>query len=237
MPDTTDKQHILSFLRGGAWFGALPGGLQSEIIEYSAIRTYAAKEIISHESRPARGLQAILQGQISVSRLGGNNKDFLLHIGGPGFWFGELAVLVGGPTAVTFTARTKTRTLYLSQAKFDRIVADEPSYIRPFAEMIGQRMAMLIENFAASVSLPPDEYLRIRLADLVAMWRLDGVDDDVIEVALSQSDLARMLGVSRQTVNRFLQNLEADGLIETSFRSIRILEPLKLRRETQSTGS
>ena len=80
-------------------------------------------------------------------------------------------MLVGGLTAVTFTVRTKTWTLYLSQAKFDRTVADGPSYIRPFAELIGQRMAMVIRNLVESLSLPPDEYLRIRLLDLVTMWR------------------------------------------------------------------
>ena len=237
MQDSLDKQHIHSFLKRGAWFGSLPNDLQSKLIDQSVIRTYDAKEVISHEDRPARGLHAILQGQISVSRRIGTDKNFLFHIGGPGFWCGELGVLINTPTAVTFTARTKTRTLFLSHAKFERIVAGEPSYIRPFAEVIGQRFMIALRHLALSASLPAEDYLRLRLAELVSMWREDGVVDDVIEVALSQSDLASMVGVSRQAVNRFLQNLEAEGLIETSFRSIRILEPVKLRNDIQSAGN
>lgn len=230
------KQHIWSTLRRGKWFGSLSEDLQERIIDGSVIRSYEDREIISAEDRPARGLHAILQGQVSIGRRIGENRDFLFHIGGPGFWCGELAVLGQSLTVVTFTARTNTTTLFLPKAEFLRIARDEPAVYEAFAQMVSQRMAVTLRNLAQSLALPPEEYLRIRLADLVANWQLDGTDDDVIEIALSQTDLANMIGVARQTVNRLLQKLESLGWIETSFRSIRILEPELLRGTSRNTG-
>lgn len=45
------------------------------------------------------------------------------------------------------------------------------------------------------------------------------------EVHLSQSSLATLLGASRQSVNEALSSLRGDGLVETGYRVVRVLEP------------
>ena len=40
---------------------------------------------------------------------------------------------------------------------------------------------------------------------------------------MTQAELATMVGVSRQTLSALLGRLEARGVIETGFRSIRVL--------------
>jgi DNA-binding GntR family transcriptional regulator len=44
------------------------------------------------------------------------------------------------------------------------------------------------------------------------------------EINLSQSTIAKLLGVSRQSVNEALRRLRQQGLIETGYRSIRVLD-------------
>ena len=44
------------------------------------------------------------------------------------------------------------------------------------------------------------------------------------EVALSQATIAALLGVSRQSVNEALGRLRGQGVVETGYRSIRILD-------------
>ena len=48
------------------------------------------------------------------------------------------------------------------------------------------------------------------------------------EVNLSQSTIAALLGVSRQSVNEALGRLRDQGAVETGYRSIRILDSGKL---------
>ena len=95
---------------------------------------------------------------------------------------------------------------------------------------------MVTRLLAQSQWLPKEAYLRIRLADLVDLWRMDKDIDGPVDVAISQSDLASMVGTSRQTVNALLQRLETAGLIQVRFRKIRILDPHALRDGHPTTG-
>jgi DNA-binding transcriptional regulator LsrR (DeoR family) len=47
---------------------------------------------------------------------------------------------------------------------------------------------------------------------------------------LSQEDLAVMIGVGRQTINRLLKSLEQDGIVTTSYTSLTIQNVEALER-------
>ena len=47
-------------------------------------------------------------------------------------------------------------------------------------------------------------------------------------LAISQANLAKMVGVSRQTLNTMLGSLQRQGLIELGFKSIRVLDAIGL---------
>jgi DNA-binding Lrp family transcriptional regulator len=49
-----------------------------------------------------------------------------------------------------------------------------------------------------------------------------------VSLAVSQADLARMVGVSRQTLNALLGRLSKAGLIEVGFRRIRVRDAARL---------
>lgn len=68
------------------------------------------------------------------------------------------------------------------------------------------------------------------------MIHLEGFSKDTVELALSQTDLAAMIGSSRQTVNMLLKKLVGEGLIDVEFRKISILDPSALRGEHRKTG-
>jgi DNA-binding transcriptional regulator LsrR (DeoR family) len=55
---------------------------------------------------------------------------------------------------------------------------------------------------------------------------------------LSQEDLAVMIGVGRQTINRLLKSLEQDGIVTTSYTSLTIqnLEALERLRTSEDPG-
>ena len=77
-------------------------------------------------------------------------------------------------------------------------------------------------------SLPPEDRLRTRLADLVELRRAERFGIGPVVLRLSQEELARMVGVSRQTLNALLADLRAEGLVDVGFRSLRIPDPERL---------
>ena len=233
---TANKQHSDAILGQGAWFKALPPDLKSLILGNSVLRTFKAGEVISAEDQRQSGLWGLLEGQVAVTRRVADAREFFFHLGGPGFWFGEAGLLSNKAALVTVTARTAARALFLPAAKFDQIVEKQVVYYRCFVELQATRYALMLRHVAQSGGLTPDNYLRIRLADISDLIHADGADSEHVELTLSQTDVANMIGTSRQTVNKLLKQMEREGLIKVSFRKITILKPNALRGGHRKTG-
>ena len=61
---------------------------------------------------------------------------------GPGGFFGEMALLDGGPRVATVTAKTDMRLLSLSRGEFTTLLADVPSVSRKMLEAVGARLRL-----------------------------------------------------------------------------------------------
>ncbi len=231
-----DRQNVLKLLRRGKWFGELPEDLQCLLVDNSMIRLAEQNQVLIAEERRPPGMFALLEGQVAITRQIGDTGGFFFHLGGPGFWFGESGLLNRKYAVITATARTKVRTLFLPVNSFEQIINAEPRYYRLIVKLVLARYAMLMRNLGQSNTLQPEEYLRIRLADLSDMIHSEGYSGDIVELALSQTDLAAMIGSSRQTVNMLLKKLESAGLIEVAFRKIKIVDPSGLRGDRRKTG-
>ncbi len=232
----TDTELIGTVLRKGAWFITLPMALQDEILGSSIQRQYSKGEIIFREDQPAIGICAIVAGDVAMSRLAGAGNECLLHVGGPGTWFGEVAVLSRRDTAITARALTDADILVIPPAEFERIVEQEPRYYRLFAMPALQRSQIMLRMIAVSQSLSPEQYLRVRLADLAEMRMSDEDLDNAVELNLSQAQIAQMIGASRQTVNALLRKFETSGLIQTKFKGIIVTDIAGLRGDRRRTG-
>ena len=79
--------------------------------------------------------------------------------------------------------------------------------------------------------MAPEARVRARLAELLLLQRPLVPQGGPVTLKVSQVDLAAMIGVSRQTLNELLKQLEKRGLIEIAFRSIRVMDPERLRDE------
>lgn len=231
-----NRQHFIAILGRGAWFKNLPPDLRKQILDNSVLRRFEVDQVISAEDRRQAGLWGVLEGQVAITRRIAADSEFFYHLGGPGFWFGEAGLMNKHVALVTATARTAVRVLFLSVAKFDMIIHKQPFYYRCFAEMQAMRYAMMLRHVAQCGGLSSEEYLRIRLADISDLIHADGAEAEAVNLAVSQTDVAHMIGASRQTVNKLLRRLENEGLIKVSFRNITILDPIRLRGSHRKTG-
>ena len=130
---------------------------------------------------------------------------------------------------VTALAHSPVRALQLPKAQFDRIVADEPRYYQYFARLAFDRYAALLRVFA---EVRGPRAGSVACGDGSPRWRSvrqqDRPQAAPVSLAVSQADLARMVGVSRQTLNVLLGRLDQERLIEIGFRRIRVLDPARL---------
>ncbi len=211
-------------LRDGPWFGRLPEDLQQLIVDRSVERTFRKGEYLIREGEPGTGMGAVLEGQVHLTRRVGAARDALVDVGHPGIWFGLYGTLTGGGESIGgLVAATPVRALFLPLAAFERIVADEPRHYRLFASILMQRFARLYRHLAETKGASPEDRLRGRLLELANASNGDARPGGTVDIAVSQLELAKLLGLSRQTVSALLSRLAARGLVEVGFRNIRLL--------------
>jgi CRP/FNR family transcriptional regulator, cyclic AMP receptor protein len=83
---------------------------------------HRAGTVIAREGEPGIGLFVITEGTASVS-IGGAKKGML----GAGEFFGEIALLDGGPRTATVTAETDVKLLGLTEWVFRGLIQQNPS--------------------------------------------------------------------------------------------------------------
>jgi CRP-like cAMP-binding protein len=96
---------------------------------------HKAGTVIAREGERGIGLFLILDGECAVS-IGGKEKAQL----GPGSFFGEIALLDGGPRTATVTALTDVRLLGLTEWVFRGLLAEHPSIALKTLESIAGRL-------------------------------------------------------------------------------------------------
>ncbi len=95
---------------------------------------HKAGTVIAREGEPGVGLFVIMSGTADVS-IGGKKKATL----SPGDFFGEIALLDGGPRTATVTARDDVQLLGLTEWVFRGLMVEHPSIaLKTLQQMAGR---------------------------------------------------------------------------------------------------
>ncbi|HEY7827844.1 MAG TPA: Crp/Fnr family transcriptional regulator, partial [Candidatus Limnocylindrales bacterium] len=131
-----------------------------------------------------------------------------------GDFFGELALLDGADHSATAVAVEATQTLVLRREPFERLVEDEPALRRALIAGLVAELRRLTSHVGELHFLDLPGRLASRIVTIARETQPDATTNIVLEWPYTQSDLASMIGGTRQTVNRLLQDLAARGLIQ-----------------------
>jgi CRP-like cAMP-binding protein len=158
--------------------------------------------------------------------VGGSGSEILFHVGGPGLWFGVLGVLTGLPLGLAITAVTDVTMLFVRRKDVMAIIEREPRHVLRLVRLPLERGVELLELTEHIVRPSP----RSRVASRLALLRRMEAEHDVTATGgrplrVSQSQLAAMTALSRQSVSRVLHELAEAGALTVGFRQISIVDP------------
>jgi CRP/FNR family cyclic AMP-dependent transcriptional regulator len=177
-------------------------------------RRFKRNVVIFHQGDPGESLFIVETGRVKVVVLSAEgDEDAIIATLGPGMFFGELALLDGAPRSASAIAVEPSETLVLDRESFDRLIDSQ----RPFRRAVFSALAMELRRLTAHVEELQFMDLRGRLAMRIVRMAEENEPGIRSEVRLAwpfnQSELAGMIGGARQSINRLLQGLIADGLI------------------------
>jgi CRP/FNR family transcriptional regulator, cyclic AMP receptor protein len=176
-------------------------------------RRFRAGETIFHEGDPGDAMHVIATGRAKISVTSQEGDEAILVSLGPGEVFGELVLLDGAPRSATAVAIEPTVTYILAKSSFDPLIAQNDA----FRSAILRTLATDLRRLTVHVSELHFLDLAGRLASRLARMAEDAAPGQNTNVRLgrpyTQSELAAMIGGTRQSVNRVVAELVSEGLI------------------------
>jgi CRP/FNR family transcriptional regulator, cyclic AMP receptor protein len=225
-----DEDQVASLLAKTAVFSDLPEQVRRRLASQGAQRTYRRGQFLFYQGDPGDRLFVILHGLVKIMVASEHGGEMVLVTVGPPETLGELAMLDGSPRSASVQALEPTTVLMLPRAAILPLLSEYPQLVAALLSVLGQLVRRLTEQAADLVFLD----LNGRVAKLLVRMATDrGTregDAVVLDLHLTQSDLARMVGGSRPAVNRVLQAFATRGYLELQGQRIILRELEALRR-------
>ena len=223
----------LPVLHSGRWFSRLDPALSAGLLEMARIRKLAGGEALFLRGAPSCGLYALVQGSIRISGRGGKHgetREAVLTLLEPPQWFGEISVFDGSPRTHDAHACEASTLLQLPQEKLTTWLAQHPQHWRELALLMADKLRIAFVAMEELALLPAPQRLARRLvmmAEGYGQWRESQLSRRVIDV--SQEQLSLMLGISRQTTNQILKDLQERQVLQVHRGEVEIVDLPALR--------
>jgi CRP/FNR family transcriptional regulator, cyclic AMP receptor protein len=203
-------------------------GLDEDALESIArglrTRRFRRGEVIFHLGDPGDALFIVSSGAVKITLPSETGDEAILATLRPGDFFGELALLDGAPRSATAAALEPTETLVLPRQRFRELIATEPVIRDALLASLARELRRLTLHVEELHFLDIAGRLAARLVRLADEQGKGQSDGSVrLDAPLTQSDLAAMVGCTRQSVNKLLGLFVDDGLIRLDRDAIVIL--------------
>lgn len=201
-----------------------------KLAEQASQRTYSKGQLIFYQGDLAGSLFIMKEGLVKVFVTSEDGDEMLLVTLRPPDTFGELALLDGSERSASAEALENTTLLELKREPFVELVRSSPNMTEAVLRSMGGVLRRLTEQASDLVFLD----LHGRVAKLVMQMADErgAASGPTIELdlKLTQTDIAAMVGGSRQSVNQILRSFEDRGYLELQGKSMLIKQPDRLRR-------
>jgi CRP/FNR family transcriptional regulator len=201
-------------------------GLNTEqldaLADIAVERPFQRGEMIFSEGEEAAGLYAVGEGRVKVFKLSLDGKEQILHMFGPGEVFGEVAVFAGSRFPAYSQAVEKSIILFFPRPRLRELVRSHPDLA---LGMLGL-MSLRLRRFAALIEDLSLKEVPARLAAylLVLADRNDSGREGAVELDVTKTQLAGILGTIPETLSRILGRMARDEVVQVDGRLVRILD-------------
>ena len=195
-------------------------------------RAYGRGQIVFHQGDPGDALFVLASGLVKVTVASPRGDQMVLVTLQAPETFGELSLIDGKPRSASVEVLEDAQILRLGRDIW-RQLNDHPDFsvalLRAAARMV-RRLTDQASDFAFLDLHGRVAKLLIRYADSRGQSSDGGI---LLDLHMTQADLAQMVGGSRQSVNQILRSLEDRDYLEIHSKKILLKDQERLRRRAQ----
>lgn len=211
-------------------FSDLPPEAQEELRRLAYPFHREAGDLLFQEGLPAKGIYVIQKGRVKlVQQTPDRRKKQILRILGPGDLLGEEAFFAGGAYSAYARALEPTDCCFLPGEELTEFLYRHPAaalcLLERLADAVKRYQRMLVE-----IAYEKGEERLARLLLELARKAEPGrpAPGQVIDLGLTRTELAELLGLRPETTIRILHRWQAEGILDIEGPKLILLDAEKL---------
>jgi CRP/FNR family transcriptional regulator, cyclic AMP receptor protein len=223
MPISVELQSLIS---RSSWSAGLTEEQLTRVQKDVFERSYFAGAIVCHRGSPPEHWLGVIDGFVKVDTVSKEGRYTTLAGVPAGSWFGEGATLKDTRRPYSVVALRDSKVAFVPLNTFEWLIDNS----RPFSRFVINQLNARCGYYVGMVG-----NLRLNKASTRVAFCLSELFNPQLytppdpTLALSQEEIGRLCGLSRQNTNRALRELADAALLIVEYGSVRILDVAGLR--------
>ena len=204
------------------FFDTLPAEAQHDLNAVSSERSVARGQVFRRAGERPAAVYQLRSGRVKYSACDAQGRDVVLTFMCPGDWIGLSELFSGLAAAWDVTALAPVQLRVIQRADFELQMARHPAVAAQLLRIFSLRFS-LFQVFGLDHSA-----LTLKERVMKTLYLLSFSHDgnvgpgDPILLPISQEELSKVVGSSRQKLNAALKTLAQEGLVEVQFGGLRL---------------
>ena len=204
-----DQQQIVGALASNQMFDRLSRFELGKLAQEFTERNYEKNDVVFLQGDVGDALFVLVSGALKIMVTSEDGEEMVLVTLEPPATLGELALVDHGPRSASAIALEPSRLLVLPRSRWERLVEEHDEMQTALVEALARTLRRLTDQAADFVFLD----LPGRVAKMLLRLS-ERAESGSLDIKMTQTDIAHMVGGSRQSVNQILKNFESRGYID-----------------------
>ena len=217
----TVPPNLSRFIETSAWRTGLSDDQIERVNREAFARSYQAGATVCARGSPSLHWLGVIEGILKVDTVSMDGRSTTFAGVPSGAWFGEGAVLKGEPRPYAVVAIRDSTVAFLPRATFQWLIDDSRPFNRWVIDQLNARLGHYVALIESVRLQEPAARVAYCVAELFNPQLFPGTQQ---QLAISQDEIARLSGMSRQNANRALHDLEIAGLVRMRYGTIEVTD-------------
>lgn len=203
------------------------------ICERSFEKRYQKGEIIFFEDNDDRNLYILVEGRVKLTILSPEGKEKVLTILQVGDIFGDMSLFDQDTHLITAEVIDDARLLILHFTDLETVIRQEPGVAVKIIEALAKKTRLLTGQIKELVFQDAEGRLASLFIRFIEDFGIEVKSGNMIDIVLTHQDIASLIGSSRVTVTKLMNQFIDQGLIKIYKRKIIIRDMDRLKNKIE----
>lgn len=200
-----------------ALFRDLPAADLRHLSERLHSKVFPANTPLMTAEQPGEVVYFIASGTVKVHVEQADGRDVLIAILGPGEIVGELSLFAPHERSASVLTLEASKLLWTDAATFKNWLKTLPLLAFNLADILATRLRQANGQIQALAALDTESRVARQLVNFAEKYGQPGANHDVyIPIRLTQSDIAALVGATREHTNKILVSYKERGYISAN---------------------